>query len=68
MKTAGDRSTTPSYECIMKISKEDAQQQVEFEDSEDFEELDEEGKLFYTMLFGTDYDDDVKKEREKNKG
>ncbi len=52
----------------MKISKEDAQQQVEFEDSGDFEELDEEGKLFYTMLFGTDYDDDVKKEREKNKG
>ena len=68
MQTAGDRSTTPSYESIMKISKEDAQQQVEFEDSEDFEELDEEGKLFYTMLFGTDYDDDVKKEREKNKG
>jgi len=40
---------------------------IENSEEEDFEELDEEGKLFYTMLFGTDYDDDVKKEREKSK-
>lgn len=49
------------------MKDKDLENKVDNLEEEDFEELDEEGKLFYTMLFGTDYDDDVKEEKNKNK-